>query len=183
MNCNPFTLGHRYLIQRAAGACDWLYVFVVSEEQPLFPAADRLRLVREGTADLRNVTVHPCGPYQVSSVTFPTYFLADKSQKDAIACQLDLQIFWEYYVKAFHISRRYVGTEPLSPHTRQYNRAMQAFLPPRGVEVCEIPRLEQDGGPVSASRVRALLGTGRRADLEKLVPPSTLRYLIQRNLI
>ena len=45
MNCNPFTLGHRYLIETAAKECDWVYVFVLSEEQAPFPAADRLQLV------------------------------------------------------------------------------------------------------------------------------------------
>ena len=30
-NCDPFTLGHRHLIEYAAGKCDFLYVFAVSE--------------------------------------------------------------------------------------------------------------------------------------------------------
>ena len=59
MNCNPFTLGHRYVIEHAAKECDHVYVFVLSEEQPPFPAADRLQLVMEGTQDLENVTVFP----------------------------------------------------------------------------------------------------------------------------
>lgn len=32
MNANPFTLGHQYLIETAASQCDWLHLFVVSEE-------------------------------------------------------------------------------------------------------------------------------------------------------
>ena len=31
MNCNPFTKGHRYLIETAAAECDRLYVFILSE--------------------------------------------------------------------------------------------------------------------------------------------------------
>ena len=31
LNANPFTLGHRYLVEQAAHACDWLHVFVVGE--------------------------------------------------------------------------------------------------------------------------------------------------------
>ncbi|WP_414836149.1 adenylyltransferase/cytidyltransferase family protein [Escherichia coli] len=27
MNANPFTNGHRYLIQQAAAQCDWLHLF------------------------------------------------------------------------------------------------------------------------------------------------------------
>ena len=72
MNCNPFTLGHRYLIETAARECDRLYVFVLSEDKSRFSAADRLTLVKEGTKDLKNVTVLPTGPYLISSATFPT---------------------------------------------------------------------------------------------------------------
>ncbi len=31
MNANPFTNGHRYLIQQAAAQCDWLHLFLVKE--------------------------------------------------------------------------------------------------------------------------------------------------------
>ena len=46
MNCNPFTKGHRYLIETAAKECDRLYVFVLSEDKSFFPAADRMMLVK-----------------------------------------------------------------------------------------------------------------------------------------
>jgi [citrate (pro-3S)-lyase] ligase len=75
MNCNPFTRGHQYLIESAAGQCAWLHIFVVSENKSAFPADLRYRLVREGTARIKNVLVHPTGPYLVSSATFPDYFL------------------------------------------------------------------------------------------------------------
>ena len=32
MNANPFTLGHQYLVEKAAAACDTLHLFVVSED-------------------------------------------------------------------------------------------------------------------------------------------------------
>src|SRR6185369_1032961 len=40
VNCNPFTYGHRYLIESAAREVDHLYVFVVKEERSIFPFAD-----------------------------------------------------------------------------------------------------------------------------------------------
>ena len=61
--------------------------------------------------------------------------------------------------------------------TEQYNRALAEALPPRGVELVEIPRLEQNGIAVSASRVRALLRAGDLAAIESLVPPTTYEYL------
>ena len=50
MNCNPFTLGHRYLIEQAAKECDRLLVFVLSEDRSYFKTADRMAMVKAGTA-------------------------------------------------------------------------------------------------------------------------------------
>lgn len=183
MNCNPFTLGHRYLIETAARECDWLYVFVLSEDRSLFPAADRLALVKAGTAELPNVTVQPTGPYLISSATFPTYFLKEQDSAAEIHCGLDIEIFTRYFVPRLGITRRYVGTEPLSPVTSRYNEALARLLPSRGVELRLLPRLEQSGEPISASRVRALLHTGEKDELQALLPETTLRYLEERGLI
>ena len=175
MNCNPFTFGHRHLIETAAKECDWVYVFVLSEQQPPFPASDRLMLVKEGTRDLPNVTVHPTGPYLISSATFPTYFLPNREQAAEVQCLLDIAVFTKYFIPKFGITNRYVGTEPLSPMTQQYNNALRQHL---SIELQEIPRLESKGQPISASTVRDLMDYAPE-QLEALVPPTTLHYLTQ----
>ena len=177
MNCNPFTKGHRYLIETAAKECDRLYIFVLSEDKSEFSAADRMAMVKLGTADLPNVTVLPTGPYLISSATFPTYFLKDRESAEQVHCLLDIEIFSHYYAPKFGITRRYVGTEPLSPMTNQYNDALKAHLPDKGIQLREIPRLEQDATPVSASAVRAALARKDTAALEKLLPETTAHYL------
>ena len=45
------------------------------------------------------------------------------------------------------------------------------------MEVIEVPRLEQEGSPISASRGRALLAAGDLSAIEPLVPPTTFDYL------
>ena len=177
MNCNPFTLGHRHLIREAAKECDWVYVFVLSEDVSRFSAADRLEMVRLGTADLPNVTVYPTGPYLISAATFPTYFIKNREQAGQVYCQLDIEVFSTYFVPKFSITHRYVGTEPLSPITSLYNGSLKEFLPDRGVCVREIPRLETGGAPISATTVRALLDAGEGSALETLLPPTTIAYL------
>jgi len=183
MNCNPFTKGHRYLIETAAAQCDWLYVFILSEDKSEFPAADRLALVKQGTADLKNITVMPTGPYLISSATFPTYFLKERDKAQTVQCLLDIEIFTRYYVPKFGITTRFVGTEPLSAMTNQYNEALKAHLPERGIRLVELPRIENAGAPISASAVRALLGTGKPGEVEKLVPPTTFAYLRDHNML
>lgn len=180
MNCNPFTLGHRYLIETAAAECGRLYVFVLSEDKSQFSAALRMELVRRGTADLPNVTVLPTGPYLISSATFPTYFLKDREQATQVQCALDIQVFARHFAPYFGITRRYVGTEPLSPMTARYNEALKQHLPEAGIALREIPRLESGAEPISASRVRQLLEEKNWPALEALLPQTTLDYLKQR---
>ena len=177
MNCNPFTLGHQYLVETAAKSCDHLYLFVLSEDKSRFSAADRLEMVRRGTLHLPNVTVLPTGPYLISSATFPTYFLKDREQAGEVQCLLDIEIFAQYYAPHFGITRRFVGTEPLSPMTGRYNEALKAHLPKRGIDLTEIPRLETAGAPISATAVRKALDEG--TDFHHLVPDTTYEYLIQ----
>ena len=183
MNCDPFTLGHQYLVETAAKACDWLYVFVLSEDRGHFSAADRLEMVRRGTEHLPNVTVLPTGPYLISCATFPTYFLKNRDQADQIHCQLDVEIFTRHFAPAFSITTRYVGTEPLSPLTSQYNEILKNQLPPRGIQVEEIPRLALESTPVSASAVRAALTAKDRQTVQSLVPHTTFAYLEDKQLI
>lgn len=180
VNCNPFTLGHRYLIERAAAACDKLYVFVLSEDRSFFPAADRMELVREGVRDLPHVFVRPTGDYLISQATFPTYFIKEKAHAPRMQCELDLAVFADVFARTLHITRRFVGTEPNCAVTAAYNAALRDYLPPRGIEVVELQRIEAQGEPISASRVRALLQQGDFAGLRPLVPDVTYRYLTER---
>lgn len=175
-NCNPFTLGHQYLIETAAASCALLHVFVLSAEKSLFPASVRLEMVRRGTAHLKNVIVHPTGDYLISAATFPDYFLKDRARVDSVKCDLDLAVFAQCFAKPLGITRRYVGTEPLSRVTAAYNEAMKKTLPPLGIEVTEVPRREAGGSPVSASRVRAVLAASGpdSPELEGLLPVTTL---------
>lgn len=183
MNCNPFTKGHRYLIETASRECDWLYVFVLSEDKSFFSAEDRMHMVQLGTKDLGNVSVLPTGPYLVSSVTFPSYFLKDRTQAEQVHCHLDIQIFLQYFAPHFHINCRYLGTEPLSPLTAQYNEALQKHLPPQGIQVSILPRFSMDGIPVSASAARRHLEERNLCAFQELVPPSTYQYLQDAGLL
>lgn len=183
MHCDPFTLGHRYLIETAAKECDWLYVLVLSEEKGRFTAGDRLQLVRNGTADISNVTVLPSGPYLISSATFPNYFLKDRDRQEEAHCKLDIQFFARYYAPYLGVTRRYVGSEPISALTAKYNIILKEHLPQQGIDVREIPRLEQNGIPVSASAVRTYLDAGQKEQVRQLVPKTTMIFLEQHRLI
>ena len=173
MNCNPFTLGHRYLIETAAARVDTLMVFVVSEDRSRFSFAERYDMVLRGTEDIANVIVQPSGDYMISHATFPTYFMKDGQDKLAANAKLDIELFGKRIAPALGITKRFVGTEPYSAVTRQYNEMMKELLPGMGVEVIEIPRI----GGISASRVREALDRGDLQAVGGLVPASTLDHI------
>lgn len=157
MNANPFTEGHRYLIEKALERVSLLHVFVVSEDRSYFSFEERWRRVVEGTKDLPNVRVHETKDYLISSVTFPTYFIKEKARAEDVRCALDLAVFADVFAKEMGITVRYVGTEPLDPVTARYNEIMKEMLPTKGIEVVEVPRLTIDGEIVSATKVREKL--------------------------
>ncbi len=176
MNCNPFTLGHRYLIEKAAAQSGKVYILAVQEDVSVFPFDVRYRLICEGTGDLPNVKVIPGGRYVVSSLTFPSYFTKDTQYANANAA-IDVELFLKHLVPTLGISRRYIGTEPFSPVTEIYNRTMKERLIPAGIEVLELPRIEKSGSAISASRVRELLSQGNMSAVKELVPITTYNYL------
>ncbi|WP_278909775.1 GNAT family N-acetyltransferase [Leyella stercorea] len=174
MNCNPFTLGHRYLIEQAAKQVERLFVMVVREDCSLFAYAERKAMVEQGVAHLKNVTVIDGSEYAISQATFPTYFL--KRIDDAADTQmlLDLDLFRRHIAPALDATVRFVGTEPTDRLTRRYNQLMHEVL----ADVRETARLEKKGNAVSASRVRKAMEQGDMSTIRQLVPPTTLPYII-----
>ncbi len=178
MNCNPFTLGHRYLIEAACSQVDKLLVFVVEEDKSFFKFEDRIKMVRLGTEDLEKVTVIPSGKYIVSAETFPGYFEKDDNPDVMFDAAKDLDIFADIIAKELNIKVRFAGEEPSDKFTRQYNLAMSRILPEHGIDFVEIPRKRGENGEiVSASTVRKLMSEKKYSEIKDLVLPSIFEYL------
>ena len=177
MNCNPFTLGHRYLVEQACARSFWVHLFVVKEDASYFSFKDRYRLICEGLAHLENLTIHEGSDYIISKATFPTYFIKDKKQIDSLYTELDLNIFRNHLAPELGITHRFVGEEPLCVVTNEYNQQMKKILSrpstSPAIEVVELERIEYKGEPISASRVRRLLQERNVEEIRHLVPPST----------
>ncbi len=178
MNANPFTKGHRYLIEQAARQVEQLFVMVVEEDVSRFPYAERKAMVEKGCADLPHVTVCTTGSYAVSSATFPTYFLKEINLATDTQIMLDLDLFASQIAPTLNIKVRFVGSEPSDNLTRRYNELMKNVLPARGIEVKELPRLQIDHVAVSASSLRAHLQAHSLQRASALAYASTIPYLI-----
>jgi [citrate (pro-3S)-lyase] ligase len=178
VNCNPFTDGHRYLIECAARRVDNLYVFVVREECSAFPFDVRYRLVEQGVRDVGNAIVLDTSRYIVSAATFPTYFLKQDDPAARIQMELDVTLFASRIAPFFGITRRFVGTEPDDPLTCAYNQTLRRLLPAYGIDLTIVERKRAADGVTSASRVRRLAAQGDFAALADHVPETTLAYLM-----
>ena len=171
MNANPFTLGHRHLVEVAAKASPFVWVFIVSEDASAFCFADRLAMAQAALADLPQVKVLPSGPYMVSLASFPSYFTKEAARV-RVHAELDLALFVKQ-AEALGVTSRFAGEEPLCPATAEYNRVMARVLPAAGIACRVIPRLFRASAVVSASAVRRLLAAQKTAEAQALLPEAS----------
>ena len=193
MNANPFTKGHRYLIEQAASQVDNLYVIVVKEDRSRFPYAERKAMIEAGCAGLDNVIVCDGSEYAISAATFPTYFLKRLDEATDTQIALDLDLFVNHIAKPLGVAVRFAGSEPEDALTRRYNELMAEILPNKPnlepnspvtepVEATtlfvEIPRLEHNGKPISATSLRRALDKGNLKEAMEYIPETSVPYLV-----
>ena len=183
MNCNPFTRGHRYLIEQAQKMVDFLYVFVVEEDSSDFTFKDRFAIVEANCKDLQNIKVLPSGKYMISRITFAEYFSKDELQgQQTMVPAMDVRLFGQAIAPILKINKRFVGEEPLDTVTKQYNEAMKDMLPGYDIELIELPRLTlEDGEPINATKVRKFIMEGKIKLCQKYLTMQTYEY-INKNL-
>ncbi|MDE7177471.1 MAG: adenylyltransferase/cytidyltransferase family protein [Lachnospiraceae bacterium] len=177
MNCNPFTLGHRYLIEQAIKQIDHLIIFVVEEDKSVFTFKERFAMVVEGTKDIKNLTVVPSGNFILSQTTFPEYFLKIEDEDIVHNVEYDITLFAEQIAPKLNITYRFVGEELEDRVTNEYNAAMKRILPEHGIHIVEIPRMMNSEQIISASSVRAKLSDGVNTDIDNLIPQTTKEIL------
>ena len=204
MNANPFTKGHRYLVEQAASQVDNLYVIVVKEDRSRFPYVERKAMIEAGCAGLDNVVVCEGSDYAISAATFPTYFLKKLDDATDTQIALDLDLFVNHIAQPLGVTVRFAGSEPEDALTRRYNELMAEILPGtsvavvrqvhqpdpelvkgsalrqarRPIDFVEIPRLEQNGNPISATSLRRALDKGGLKEAMEYIPKSTVPYLV-----
>lgn len=180
MNCNPFSSGHRYLIEQARKRVEFLIVFVVEEDASLFPFEERFRLVQEGTKDIGGVMVVPSGEFILSKNNVREYFSKEEDEAITHNAEYDIQVFADYIAKPLHITHRFAGEEPEDRVTNIYNSAMKNVLSQKGIEFVQIPRKKIQGQIISASKVRKYLSDGEYEKAYMLVPQTTKIYLMNQ---
>jgi [citrate (pro-3S)-lyase] ligase len=184
MNCNPFTLGHKFLIEKALAVCDYLYIFVVEEDKSFFSTEHRYNMVEQGISDLKRCCVVKSTLLILSTETFPEYFSKeDISDVIKIDMSHDINIFCDVIAPILDIKYRFVGEEPYCNVTRQYNDAMRKILTNKGINFIEISRKSFNGQKISASAVRNLIKENNLSAIKTLVPITTFKYLLDNDFL
>lgn len=177
VNCNPMTLGHKYVIEKALENVDDLLVFVVEEDKSIFPFMDRFSILKNELFNNDKITLIEGGPYIISQGTFPTYFIKKKDDMLDIYTKLDGSIFADKIAKDLEIDIRFFGSEPTDLVTLAYNNSMKEILGRRDIEVKIFERKALDDTVISASRVRKLIKEDKIEESYKYLPNSTIDYL------
>ena len=189
MNCNPFSLGHRYLIEKALEIVDFFYIFILREDVSTFPFEDRINLVKKGVEDLKNkICVLPTCSWIATIISFPEYF--SKKETSYFDITQDIHLSGKYICPALGITEQFVGSEPNDTLTRRYNANIKSLLPKYGIKCHIIDRKKFNEGNndsiISAKNIRNVIKQSNGEypsneeieKLNKLVPKTTLEYLL-----
>lgn len=179
MNANPYTIGHRKLVEYASCQVDRLFVFVVEEDVSYFSFEERFKMVQRGVADIKNVIVIASGSFIISNKTFYDYFTKEIDNGKRVDASTDILIFARYIAPYFNIKKRFVGNEPMDQITEQYNEQMKDILPKYGCELIEVSRFKDEDTIVSGSLVRKALQEYNIKFLQRMLPITSFQYIYE----
>ncbi|MGI6781661.1 MAG: adenylyltransferase/cytidyltransferase family protein [Acholeplasmataceae bacterium] len=169
INANPITLGHLKLIETAKSNHEILIIFLVEEDSSFFSYKERMSLLYLAVHHLHNVFILPSTEYLVSKMTFPSYFLKEKTSLTEYQTIIDTSIFNKYFIPIFNISKRYVGNETKSYMT-SYNETLKNILKDK-LEL--INRYQLNNEVISSSKVRELIKNNEIEKALEYMPKTT----------
>ena len=180
ITANPLTKGHQYLIDIAEDRCDFLYVFIVENNNFHFSYLDRFEMVRQYCKKKERVKVLSTGHLMTAKFTFPEYFTKEASNtaNSSAIPEFHAKVFGKIVCKYLNISKRFVGEEEEGSVTDKYNKYIKKILPQYGVEVIEIKRCcDRFHNVISSSKARKCLNTGNMSLLKECVSDKTIDYI------
>ena len=179
-NGNPFTNGHRYLIETAASQTDHVYLLSVQENSSIFSYGERYAMAYEAVKDLENVTIVPSGLFLGNMTIFPAYYAKiymGDTREQAIAhveCYASV-------ARMLKVTHRYIGEEPVDIISNEINLACREVLPKYGIETVILKRKEENGKMITGTMVREL-AEADDPEIEKYVPETTADIIFLKSI-
>ncbi|MBQ6223148.1 MAG: hypothetical protein IJJ44_11100 [Solobacterium sp.] len=179
-NGNPFTAGHRYLVETAARETEHVYLLVLKENSSLFSFAERYAMAVEALRDLENVTVIPSGLFIGDVASFPAYYAKIYTPDTKELSRQHVRTYASVAVQ-LHVTHRYIGEEPNDPITNEINRACLEILPEYGIETVILTRKTDGGQPLTGSYIREI-ASGDEELLRRCVPETTADIILCKTI-
>ncbi len=174
-NGNPFTNGHKYLIETASKAVDHVYLLSLRENCSMFSFNERYAMAVDATSNLPNVTVVPDSLSVADATNFPAYFI--KVYEGDAEEQIERHVeMYAAIAKPLHTTHRYVGEEAHDLVANGINEACKRILPRYGIKTVVVKRKEDDSGVITGSCVREL-AANNNPRLDSLVPKATANII------
>jgi len=187
MSCNPFTSGHRHLVEIGSKMFDYFVVFLMQEGMNLvFDKAECENLVRVGVEDLDNVIVVPMSDMFTYQTFWPEYNdVALRHSKNYIG--LNTYNLLNVVGKAFkrlNIKHFLCGIETDDNITRQHIVQAKTVFPQNDINVICIPRKQMKNNKLSISgtECRKMLAQGEYDKLNGFLQPQIVDYIRENKL-
>lgn len=188
INANPFTLGHRYLIEIASGRSSRVLVLVIQGRPEsggrgnhentgiVFPFRKRLEMTQRCLSALGNVTVLPSGPFVISRDDFPAGFLSEMMGGVPAHAALDSEVIC-HICRALGIRKVFAGDEPRDEMSEIHLNALRAACSEAGIALRVAERKRLGEKYISSSLVRQDIADQKMDEVRLLVPDTVLEYL------
>lgn len=181
INANPFTTGHRYLVELAAKRSTTVLVFVIEGKPESgsmgnhentgieFSFQERFNMTQACLMDIGNVTVLPSGPYIISRNDYPTAFLKEKLSNASAHAILDSQVFC-HICKALGIKMAFAGDEPRDELSEIHLNALRKECAKEGITLRVAERKRLEDKYISSALARIAIAHGDIDTLGAILP-------------
>ena len=188
INANPFTLGHRYLIDIASRRSTRVIVLVIQGRPEsggrgnhentgiVFPFRERLEMTQRCLSDLNNVIVLPSGPFVISRDDFPAGFLSRMMGGVPAHAALDSEVI-RHICNALGIRKVFAGDEPRDEMSEIHLNALRATCSEAGIDLRVAERKRLGEKYISSSLVRQDIADRKMDEVRLLVPDTVLEFL------
>lgn len=191
MKCAPITLGHEYLIDYARKHVDYLYIFVVKQNDSCIRFADRLAMLNQCIKKWDNIKVNSFDKFTESSIVMPdflpkkiSYRLERQLNKDnEVDVWQDVEIFARYIASALNISVLFAGKEEAEEDANGENIDIKRTLEDYGIELEDIAKMKIDDTVINTSDVRMLISQSQWEKVRRFVSEDIYKCLKQQSEI
>jgi hypothetical protein len=187
MSCNPFTSGHRHLVEVGSKLFDYFVVFLMQEGINLvFDKTECENLARIGVEDLENVIVVPMSDvfsYQTYWAEYNDVALRHSKNLVGLNTYELLNIVGKAF-KRINVQHFLCGIETNDNITHQHIVQAKTVFPQNDINVITIPRKKMANNmlSISGTQCREYLKTQQYDKLNGFLQPQVLKYIQDNKL-